>query len=120
MLRQSHSSGVFIIDDFLSNEECNQFIEKIKQDEQNKNIPFAHVCDIYNHKQIDTTLSDFLWNKIKDILPNKYIDQHSKEWTKTKASHIVASAHYKRRQHFSIHTDTGLFETNVYLKKVKQ
>ena len=107
-----HKDGIFVIDNFLNSEECDFYISEIKIAEKEKARKFAEVCDFYNHKQINTSLTDFFWNKLKQTLPKKYVDKKGDIWEIQKPSKYVASAHYKKGEQFNIHTDTGIFDDN--------
>ena len=113
-LQELHK-GVFIIDDFLSDEECDQFIQKIDEDQLKENRMFSHVCNFYNNKQIDPELAKFFWDRITndcEDFPKEYTDLKGVVWKAEKPSHFIATTHYTKSQHFGLHTDTGIFDVD--------
>lgn len=110
MQLQKVHEGVFVIDNFFNDQECTEFIQRINEDELKENRMFSHTCDFYNNKQIDNDVAQFLWNRIMQYFPRKYTDLKGIQWLAIKPSHFVATTHYKKSQHFGLHTDTGIID----------
>jgi Large eukaryotic DNA virus major capsid protein/Major capsid protein N-terminus/2OG-Fe(II) oxygenase superfamily len=109
-MKQVHTDGIYIIENFLSKKVCNTFINQITKAEEETSRKFAEVCDFYNHKEINSDLSQFFWTQLKDIIPQKYVDAKGKTWNPSKPSEYIATAHYKEGEKFNIHTDTGIHD----------
>lgn len=103
---------ICVIDNFLSDKECTEFIEliqnKIKAKEQNA---FTNNSQFYNHKETNSILANFFYDRFvdrigdqKEIFPYKI----------TRPNDVVMMAYYdgtkeSSKREFGIHTDTGLF-----------
>jgi hypothetical protein len=86
------------------------FINDAKFDKKFTNNNFK------NGKIINDSLSNAIFNKIKLILPEIYIDSNNQKWKIIGATKYVFYANYRENESFGIHTDTGsVFEPNYNL-----
>lgn len=91
-----------IIDNFLTNEECNKYIELINNFIMKKNIPFSNSANNFNHKYTDINLSQEFYDKCieKNVLEN--IDTLG-------PNKLIMVSKYQKGENFGLHTDTGLY-----------
>ncbi len=101
---------ITVINNFLSNEECDTFIELI----ESKIIggvynQFSNCAMNFNHKYVDDKLSTYFFNRFMQINKN-HMDVIC-------PNNIIMMAKYQVGEMFDIHTDTGLYyNKNMCLK----
>ncbi len=91
---------IFTVDNFLSDLECQEYIQLINERRLDGNHrSFVNVGDFYNEKFIDDHLTTIFTEKLR-----KYLDFVHK------CSRFTAIAFYQDKQFFGIHTDTGIID----------
>lgn len=90
---------IYELDEFLSKDECNDFIEKINN---NKTIvPFTNSGLFKNNKWRDLELATSFYNRIK-------LDENI-----IRPNDVIMSGMYNVGDSFSLHTDTGLYYSST-------
>jgi hypothetical protein len=92
--------SIYLIPNFLSNEECLEYISMISDKKDNR--PFNDNTTAKTDKYIDPNLSKKFYDRIISMEPRL------KETT-IGAHKIITTAKYEHLANFGIHTDTGLY-----------
>lgn len=104
---QDEQFRIFTIDNFLTTDECDEYIKFIdNQRMNNTNHPFNLSAKFFNHKMINCELSNMFWQKIKNLLPNT-VNLNNREWQYVNCSDYIMMAMYEDKTDFMLHTDTG-------------
>lgn len=88
---------ILTILNFLTKEECDNFIELTRKKEAPK---FNDSGNFTNKKWIDNELSQFFYDRLNTFIIN---DKYKR------ANNVIMSGSYKEGDSFSLHTDTGLY-----------
>ena len=96
---------VFTIDDLYSDEELKMFSDYVNHT-SDKNRSFTN-SPFKNGKMIEPEMSSLMYSKIKQNLPNEYVDLHGVVWNFIKSVKYIFYSEIKDGQMFGIHTDTG-------------
>lgn len=94
---------IFTISNFLSNEECDKFIDDINNKPNVTN--FTSVSNFKNDKYVNEDLAKYFYNKIVDIFPKELSDNLKI----VKPNNLIMTGMYTKNQQFGLHTDTGLY-----------
>lgn len=89
------------INNFLSDDECKEYIQLIEEAMTHKNIPFTNTSNNFNHKCINQELANKF---LERIFKNGQLDKDVNT-----ANDLIMMAKYNKGENFGIHTDTGLF-----------
>lgn len=89
-----------IFDNFLSDEECIQFILDIEQ--KKHKIPFTDSSNAETDKYIDLELAIKFFERVKEL------DNENKVKT-VRPNNLIMSSKYEPGTQFGLHTDTGLY-----------
>jgi prolyl 4-hydroxylase len=92
-----YSDKIFTFDDFLTNDECNYFINQINN-KKNKRC-FTDSGAFENDKYIDLELAQYFYNKIKNLTDLQIL----------RPNNLIMTGKYVSGDSFNLHTDTGLF-----------
>ena len=101
-MQKIHESGVYIIDNFLSDEECTTFMKQIS--DKKKTYNFTSLGNFKNDKYIDSDLAETFFQRIQT-----HIGSPNDCPKILRAGSLIMTGKYKPGQYFGIHTDTGLF-----------
>lgn len=92
-----------VIDNFLSNDECEDFINFIKEKEKDKDCrKFNDNFDNFNSRSVNEEICNKFYNRFIKIVDLS-------EFNITGVNNIVTCAKYTEGQEFGLHTDTGLY-----------
>lgn len=98
-----------ILDNFLTDKECQFYIQSIK--EKNSNVPFSNSSLSTNDKYIDHELAKKFYQRLIEL-------DSSLKYPKTLGyNNLIMTSYYKEGENFGIHTDTGLYYD--YINKIK-
>lgn len=87
-----------MIDKFLTDEECDNYISLIEEKTKDVCVPFTNNTTNFNHKYVDNELAQIFYDK----LVNGPLDS-------TRANDLIMMSKYVEGEKFGLHTDTGLF-----------
>jgi len=99
---------VLEIENFLSKEECNRFINEINNKTSKDKINFTNISDATTDKYIDSELALFFYNR--------YINRTTEDTRIAdiiRPNYLIMTSMYKPNTKFGIHTDIGLYYNNV-------
>jgi prolyl 4-hydroxylase len=98
-----YQNKIFTITDFLSDIECDTFIDNINN--KTKIVNFTSASQFKNDKYIDDKLANSFYDKIKQSFGNELIDKlHIID-----VNNLIMTGRYNASQQFNLHTDTGLY-----------
>lgn len=90
-----------VIDNFLSPDECSEYIELIEEFTRQKNIPFTNSSTNFNHKYVNEELSQKFYER--------FLTFKDDSLNVVKPNNLIMMAKYANGEQFGIHTDTGLY-----------
>jgi len=108
---------IITIDGLYANDEVQRHIQFIEKSNKNER-PFTN-NEFKNGKVINEELSSLIYSRLKNILPEIYIDRNMKKWKIMNTCKYIFYAKYKKNESFGIHTDTGsIYDSinNLYSK----
>lgn len=98
----SCNDTVIILDDFLDEPECDEFVDLIRERQRHYFEPFTSTGVLENHKWTDAELADRVWHRLM-----RFVRAHD---GLCRPNDLVMAGIYDRPgQRFGIHTDTGLY-----------
>lgn len=101
------AQGIYEIDNFLTKEECKQFIEVVKFPPQQSTC-FTDTGVFKNRKWIDDKTANFFYTRLTNfVTPSNQAKR---------ANNLVMTGYYTPGEQFNMHTDTGLY----YNRKTKE
>lgn len=102
--------GIYEIEGFLTQQECQQFIEVVKNPPPNSSC-FTDTGVFSNRKWIDQTTANFFYERLSTFI---------EPTTQAKrANKLVMTGYYQPGQQFSLHTDTGLYYNRETKEKTR-
>lgn len=109
-----------VIDNFLSDEECNEYMNLIDDKSVSNvyNVPnVPNVSDIqetkvFKHKEINSKLSTKFFERFSVL-------EDLTKWNITGPNNLIKMSKYKNGQKLGIHTDTGLFYDKINKLKTR-
>jgi predicted 2-oxoglutarate/Fe(II)-dependent dioxygenase YbiX len=99
-----------VIDNFLTDEECQNYIQLIEHLTKEKNVRFSESAYNFNHKYTDNKLAQSFYEKGQQL--NLF-----ENCTTLGPNKLIMVSKYTKGENFGIHTDTGLFYDKI--NKVK-
>lgn len=102
---------IFTIPNFLSDEECEIFINKIKN-KQNV-VNFTSASNFKNDKYTDKQLTEYFYGKIIGVFDDGLINKLKI----VRANTLIMTGMYTENEQFGMHTDTGLFYDKINKQK---
>jgi hypothetical protein len=94
---------IFTIKDFLSEKDCLQFIDLIKN--KKTVVSFTNTGYFDNDKFVDMKLTDLFFLKLKNLLGDLTVEKLQI----VRANSLIMTGKFNENQEFSLHTDTGLY-----------
>jgi hypothetical protein len=99
------SFEIFTLDNLYTNEEIIDYINFIEYSDDRERTfteqPFK------NGKIINENLSSKIYSRVKEFLPEIYVDRNNKKWQPIEATKFIFYSKLIENNMFGIHTDTG-------------
>lgn len=93
---------VIVLDDFLNEPECDEFVEIIRERQRHYYEPFTSTGVLENHKWTDAELAERVWQRLL-----RFVRTHAGLCRPNEL--VMAGIYDSPGQRFGIHTDTGLY-----------
>ena len=106
---QKLDSKIYRFDNFLNQEQCQEYINFINKSIQNENqICFSNSADSINHKYVDLDLAQKFYNRIME---------YNLDCNILRPNNLIMWAKYLPGSKFGLHTDTGLYYDHINKEK---
>ena len=94
-------TGIYLIENFLTPEECKRFIKQINEDAYDPKNNFTNAGIFFNQKHSRQKQADNFF----DLIPKNIVDKLNIN----RANKWIMTGKYFPGQKFGLHTDTGLY-----------